>query len=133
MLDNSEPKIYLGVDWGSRRIGVAIASSETKLAVPLQTVANVSELVALSLSEEADFIVLGQPFKMASRELELNPEFAKFLEELRKRLQIPVLLYDERLSSLAADALPGDKKDKVGRDEIAAMIILQNYLDSSGA
>jgi RNase H-fold protein (predicted Holliday junction resolvase) len=43
---------------------------------------------------------------------------------------VPIKLYDERLTSKAADKLSGDKKTKAKRDEIAAMIILQNYLDS---
>ena len=61
--------------------------------------------------------------------LTINDKFNKFVEELKNKTNISIEMMDERLSSKAADALPGDKKTKSGRDEIAAMIILQSYLD----
>lgn len=123
--------VYLGVDWGTRRIGLALADSEARVAVPLTTVANVSELLKVIQSEEIAMIIVGSPFKMASTALPLSAEFEKFISELKSRTKVPILFYDERLSSLAADALPGNKKNKAERDEIAAMIILQDYLDSN--
>jgi RNase H-fold protein (predicted Holliday junction resolvase) len=60
----------------------------------------------------------------------LTTEYLSFLEALKKSLNIPIIEFDERLSSKAADALGGSKKMRAGRDEIAAAIILQNYLDA---
>ena len=64
-------------------------------------------------------------------ELEVTDEkYNKFIEELKSKISLPIKTVDERLSSKAADALVGDKKTKASRDEIAAMLILQSYLDT---
>jgi RNase H-fold protein (predicted Holliday junction resolvase) len=60
-----------------------------------------------------------------------NPLWLNFVEQLKAKGGKPVNFLDERLSSLAADALSGEKKEKAERDEIAATIILQDYLDSN--
>ncbi len=121
-------KNYLGVDWGEKRIGLATADSEVKLALPLKTVSTLAELLGVIKEDEINVIVLGDPRKMtgaeANSELWLN-----FLEQLRKRSGCAVELLDERLSSLAADALGGTDEEKASRDEIAATLILQDYLD----
>jgi putative Holliday junction resolvase len=124
-----ELKIYLGVDWGEKRIGLALGDSETKIATPFKTVSNVKELAEVVREEIADVLVLGEPIKMRGSENGLNKDFLNFFEELKKLLpNIKIELIDERLSSQEADALPGGDL-KASRDEIAAMIILQNYLD----
>jgi len=124
-----EFKIYLGVDWGEKRVGLSLADSTTKLATPFKTVASVDELAATAIEEAVDVLVVGQPIKMRGFEEGLAPDFLKFTEELKRLLPNQEIVFiDERLSSKAADALPGGKL-KAGRDEVAAMIILQSYLD----
>lgn len=123
-------KIYLGVDWGDKRIGLALADGETKIATPFKTVFDTKELVAVVQEEMAEVLVLGQPVKMGGASAGLDPLFTGFYEDLKKELpNIKIELVDERLTSQAADKLPGDRKIKSSRDEMAAMIILQNYLD----
>lgn len=127
----SEVKKYLGIDWGSKRLGLATADSETKMALPFQTVASLGEVLVLIDEEEIDEVVIGRPEKLSGKPDEkLTAEFLTFLTALKKSLVIPVIEFDERLSSKAADALGGSKKMRAGRDEIAAAIILQNYLDA---
>jgi putative Holliday junction resolvase len=121
-------KNYLGVDWGEKRIGLATADSEVKLALPLKTVATLAELLNVIKEEETDVIVLGQPQKMSGAAAD-NQLWLSFLEQLKERSGRLVELVDERLSSLAADALDGSTEEKAGRDEIAASLILQDYLD----
>ena len=121
-------KKYLGIDWGEKRIGLALAEEEMKLATPFKTVANMAELLAVVVEEKIDIIVVGSPRKMNGEKAD-NPKWLDFVARLEKKASLPVVLLDERLSSLAADALPGTKKTKAGRDEIAATIILQGYLD----
>jgi len=58
-----------------------------------------------------------------------NPDWQNFLEQLRERGGCRVELVDERLTSLAADSLEGTEAEKAQRDEIAATLILQDYLD----
>jgi putative holliday junction resolvase len=124
-----ETKIYLGVDWGAKRIGLALGDSETKMAMPFKTVSGVYDLAETALEENAGVLVIGQPVKMRGIKEGLAPEFLEFVGELKNKLpDKEIILVDERLTSKAADALPGgDLKAK--RDEIAAMLILQNYLD----
>jgi putative holliday junction resolvase len=127
---NYELKKYLGVDWGEKRIGLALADGETKLATPFKTAANVDEVVKIIGEENIDVVVLGKPVSIKNYELKItNEKFNIFFQELKKNIQIPIELVDERLSSKAADALAGDKKTKSSRDEIAAMLILQTWLD----
>jgi putative Holliday junction resolvase len=123
-------KKYLGIDWGEKRIGLAFAEEETSLALPLRTVASLEELLETIKTEEISDLVLGSPRKMSGQAAN-NPLWLEFVEQLKAKSTLPINFVDERLSSLAADALNGTKKDKAERDEIAATIILQDYLDST--
>lgn len=121
---------YLGIDWGEARIGLALADGETKIATPFKTVGSVLEVARVVEDEEIDMVIVGKPVSLMNLEPRtINEKYNKFIDELRSKINIPLELVDERLSSKAADALPGDKKTKSSRDEIAAMIILQSYLD----
>ncbi len=120
---------YLGVDWGEKRIGLALADSETKMALPFTTVADLRSLLAIIVAEEIGLVVIGSPRKMAG-EAANTPLFLSFLRDLKAQSPVPVVEADERLSSKAADALSGGKKDNANRDEIAATLFLQDYLDS---
>jgi len=122
-------KIYLGVDWGGKRIGLALGDSETKMSMPFKTVANAREVAEVVREETVDVLILGKPIKMRGESDGLDQNFVNFLEELKKLMpEMPIELIDERLSSKAADALPGGEL-KASRDEVAAMLILQEYLD----
>ncbi|HTX86741.1 MAG TPA: Holliday junction resolvase RuvX [Candidatus Nanoarchaeia archaeon] len=126
---NKELEIYLGVDWGAKRIGLALADSETKIATPFKTVSGVHDLTETAREENADVLVIGQPVKMRGIKDGLAPEYLEFVEELKNKLpDKEIILVDERLSSKAADALPGGNL-KAARDEVAAMLLLQEYLD----
>jgi putative Holliday junction resolvase len=128
-MESAELKIYLGVDWGGKRIGLALGDSETKMAMPFKTVANAAEVAEVVREETVDVLILGKPIKMRGEGEGLDQNFVNFLEELKKLLpETPIELIDERLSSKAADALPGGDM-KASRDEVAAMLILQEYLD----
>jgi RNase H-fold protein (predicted Holliday junction resolvase) len=62
--------------------------------------------------------------------MDVQKKFLDFLIDLKRRVDIPVIEIDERLSSKAADALVGNKKTKAERDALAAMLILQSFFDS---
>lgn len=121
-------KRYLGVDWGEKRIGLALAEGETSLALPFKTVDSLKDLLAVINSEEITNIVIGSPRKM-SGEAANNPLWLDFIEKLKNSTEINIHFIDERLTSLAADVRGGRDKNKASRDEIAASIILQDYLD----
>ncbi|MFA5023633.1 MAG: Holliday junction resolvase RuvX [Patescibacteria group bacterium] len=127
---SEENNKYLGVDWGEKRIGLALADAETCIALPFKTVSTLAEVLEVVKQEGVDTIVVGSPKKMSGAVAD-NPLWLSFIEQLKKQAGVPVELLDERLSSLAADALAGESKEKAERDEIAATIILQDYLDSN--
>lgn len=126
---NTENIKYLGIDWGSVRIGLALGDSETGMASPLGIVSDLKEVLIVIEKEEVDKIILGKPMMLSGNDENLMSGFVKFVERLRKRTSLPIELIDERLTSKGADALIGDKKTKASRDAIAAMLILQTYMD----
>lgn len=133
----------LGLDFGSRTCGVAVSDSLgiTAQGVEIiqrkspnklrQTLARIEELAS---SYGAEKIVLGYPKNMNNTEGERCEKTREFKEMLEKRTGLSVELWDERLTTVAADSIMMEsgirrehRKDYV--DEIAAMLILQGYLD----
>ena len=123
-------KKYLGIDWGEKRIGLALGDDETRIATPFKIVKNIQEIMGVVKEYEIDEIVLGVPFKIIGDKDSASDEFKSFYNKLKGEISIPIQLIDERLSSRAADSLPGDKKTKASRDSIAAMLILEDYINS---
>jgi len=123
-------KRYLGIDWGEVRIGLALGDDLVKMATPYDVVASLDDVLNVIVKEDIDEIVLGQPLRLGEGEERFHKDYLLFLEKLKKSTPIKINLSDERMSSKAADALLGDKKTKAARDAIAAMLILQGYLDS---
>ncbi len=123
-------KTYLGIDWGNKRIGLAIGDSSTRLASPFKVVEDLEEVLAVIDFEEIDELIIGKPLKMHDIDNDLDKDYIDFVGNLEKNVKIPVIKIDERLSSKHADSLVGDKKTKASRDAIAAMLILQSFLDN---
>jgi len=131
----------IGLDLGQRRIGVAAADERTRVAIPVTTVVVTESVVeaagAIAREQAADELVIGLPLSMSGA---MGPQaqlVMQIAEELRKRLAIPVHLWDERLSSVQAGRSehgPRGKKSTrtavAGRDAAAAAIILQAFIDS---
>lgn len=130
LLDNMNEKRYLGIDWGEVRVGTALGDSVLKIATPYEVVSGVNDILEIIEKEGIDEIVLGQPLKMKNLDKKFHTDYLKFSEELENATNKKIHLNDERLSSKAADALLGNKKTKASRDAVAAMIILQGYLDT---
>lgn len=127
-------EIYLGVDWGTSKIGLAIADSDNKIAVPLGVVKKISDVVAEAKSQEANKIILGYPVAKDGRN-EDHQAINAFKVALEEATALPVEVIDERLTSRLAIKLrhqaPGTQKHKAAakEDAIAAMLILETYLD----
>ena len=132
----------LGLDFGSKTVGVAVSDEllltaqgveiiRRKAPAKLrQTLARIEELVAQYGVER---IVLGYPKNMDNSEGERCEKTKEFKEMLEKRCHIPVVLWDERLTTVAADrsmmeAGLGHYERKEYVDEIAAVFILQGYM-----
>ena len=137
----------MGLDFGTKTVGVAISDPllitaqgkeiirRDKPSKLRQTLTRIEELVQ---SEEVSEIVLGYPKNMNNTEGDRVEATKEFKDMLERRTGLPVTLWDERLTTVAADKYMMDagirrenRKDYV--DEIAAVFILQGYLDSKKA
>lgn len=125
---------YLGIDYGGKRIGLAIGDDETHIAVPFETVEadSLKEAVAaitlLIKEENIEKIVLGLPISMSGKEGGQVEIVRKFGAVLEKESGIKVEYEDERRSSKAAEGLTKGLHME-NKDAVAAMVILQTYLD----
>lgn len=117
----------LGIDWGSKRIGLALGNSATKLASPLQAVGSLEEVLAVVRKEGIERVVIGIPY---NEQNPLQSQFQAFFEALTAQVGVPVAQVDERFSSQLADQLGGRDRRDGQRDAVAAMVILQTYFDS---
>lgn len=126
-MQTREIKYYLGIDWGDKRIGLALGESETKLALPFKTVGSVKEVEKIVSLEKIDGIILGWPKKMSGEAA--SGKWQNFYNSLKLATKVPIILQDERLTSLAADNLSGNYRQKASRDELSAVLVLQSYFD----
>ena len=124
-----EPIIYLGIDWGINKIGLAIGDSQTKLALPHSRVANWSDVQQIIDQEKIDQLIIGWPRHLAHQSSDPQPGWQCFVDQA-KASGLPVNLVDERLTTVAADRLINRHKAAADQDAIAAMLILQSFLDN---
>lgn len=132
----------LGLDYGETRIGVAISDALGMIANPLDTISEkdrslqLEKVATVAKQHGAQKLVVGYPKRMdgtLGHRAEYTEEFARELSEI---LGIPYVMWDERLSSTEAHRIlesggVSGKKRKTKVDKIAAVIILQGYLDSN--
>ena len=136
----------LGIDYGRRRIGLALSDVTGLLARPWKTVARAGniEQVARALAAEVEAlraesdglaaVVLGWPKRLDGSAHELSRAVESLADYLRRQIDMPVVLQDERLSSREAESVlaarePDWRKRKPLLDAMAAAVILQDYLD----
>lgn len=137
---DSNPKFetLLALDVGERRIGVARAHLDVRMARPLTTLENpdkfIDDIVALCQSEKAALVVIGRPRGMSGQETEQTRRIEAFGKTLEQRLDIPVYWTDEALTSAKAEAeLRGRGKPykKGDVDALAATYILDDFMTSN--
>jgi putative Holliday junction resolvase len=125
---------YLGIDYGTKRTGLAISDDDGRLAVLKGTVqvASQDELISalaeIVAADEIGTVVVGLPTNLAGEPTEMTDQVTRFVEKLRNHLAVPVQTVDERLTTEMAKTLLRDVKD-AERDQVAAQILLQNFLD----
>ena len=140
-------KRLMGLDFGSKTIGVAISDPLNVIASPLETIVREKEnglrssfrrIAALAAEYEVGRIVIGLPLNMDDSRGERAIKTEAFAGELARRLEaegldIPVELWDERLSTVSADEILEENRVEHSRrkqyiDRIAAAIILEDYM-----
>jgi putative Holliday junction resolvase len=140
----------LGIDYGARRLGLALSDASATLATPWRTIARpaseketlellVTEIHALLTSDDGlAAVVVGWPRTLDGRPTHQTAAVEAFARALRDRIALPIVLQDERLSSREAESRlarrePDWRKRKARLDAAAAAIVLQDYLDARAA
>jgi putative holliday junction resolvase len=130
----------MGVDLGTKTIGLALSDVERRIATPLETIKRVKftpdalKMIGFVERFEVGGLVVGLPLNMDGTEGPRSQATRAFVRNLQPRLQRPVLFWDERLSTMVvtralidADASRAKRADSV--DKMAAAYILQGALD----
>lgn len=131
----------LALDPGTKRIGIALSDELGWTAQPLETYlrrsldADICHIQQLIDQHEVEKVLIGCPFHMNGQPAKVGDAMANFHGRLSETLPIPVIPWDERLTSRAAErvliqANMSRKKRKGVVDRVAAAILLQSYLDS---
>ena len=132
----------IGIDYGTKRIGLAVGDVERRLASPLSTVGAQGDVAAQAQAVlqyadayDVDAFVVGLPLNMDDTEGPQAKTTRRFGDQLARIAAAPVHYWDERLSTFAADELLDTAdlsraKRKSLQDAIAAQVILQGFLDA---
>jgi putative holliday junction resolvase len=139
----------MAIDYGDRRVGVAIGLVGEQMAFPRETIDRkqcsdfITALVHMAQKERVDALVVGMPYHPSAHGGTLQPLHSKttdvelFLVALQKQTSLPVYIQDESFSSEIAKSKTAhyslkQKKDKKKVDCAAAAVFLQNWLDEKG-
>lgn len=131
----------LGLDVGSRRIGIAVSDPLGITAQGLETLQRRNKRFDLQALEEVirkyevREIVVGLPLRMSGAEGTQSEKMQVFADDLRKRFSLPVHLWDERLTSAEANRLLRETELSIEKrakavDRMAAILILQSFMES---
>jgi putative Holliday junction resolvase len=132
---------YLGIDFGLKRVGLALTDPAGTMAFPYRTLVRTTrkqffeDLLQVIEDEKVQGVVLGLPLDLEGRETETTRQVLNFKNSLARRITLPVFLVNEALSSFEAEqALSRSgmkkKKQKPVLDQVAAVIILESFLAS---
>jgi len=130
----------LGIDYGTKRMGFAISDATRTISQPLSVLerkslaADMEHIRSLVDKFRVTTIVVGLPKAADGSRMRLAREIIFFIKELKKHVNVPVICWDESLSTLSSEELlieadVSRKKRKKVIDKIAASVILQHYLD----
>jgi putative holliday junction resolvase len=133
----------LGMDVGSRRIGLAISDLLGITAQGLDTLqrqnkrTDFAQLQRVISEHDVGEIVMGLPLRMSGAEGIQAEKMQAFAEDIRRRFKLPVHLWDERLTSAQANRLLRETDMSIKRrgavvDQMAAVLILQSWMDARG-
>jgi putative Holliday junction resolvase len=131
----------LAIDYGRRRIGLAVSDELGVTAGPLDGLTrknrrdDIRRLREIARKFKIIRILVGSPVHLAGHTSEMAEEAARFAERIRKGLGLPVELRDERLTSWEAEQISNEhasgKRMKASVDSVAAAILLREYLDET--
>jgi len=138
------PGRILAIDYGSRRMGLAVSDALGITAQGLETLerknkrSDFARLERVIREYQVTEIVLGNPLRMSGEEGAQSRKVAEFAQELRRHFKLPVTLFDERLTSSEANRLLRESQVSLQKrtqavDRMAATLILQSFLQARSA
>jgi len=131
----------LGIDFGLKRVGLSVSDRTGTLVSPLKTIVRTTrnalfdELLEIIQNELIEAVVVGLPLSMDGEDTMTTRQARNFADSLKRRIDIPVHMMDERLTSAQAEeelnaANVRGKKRKMALDSQAAVIILRSWLEN---
>ncbi len=132
----------LGLDLGERRVGVAVCDSAGTVATPVETLVRSGDAqrdlnaIAEQVGEwQAEIVVVGMPLSLDGTEGPAAAAARAEIGRLEKHLEVPVVSYDERLTTVIAERSLMEQQMKVPErrgvvDQVAAAVMLQSWLDA---
>ena len=129
----------MGLDYGRKRIGIAISDALGMCAHPRDYINNDSQafpkILKLAQDENISLLVFGSPIKLSGERSLMQDEIAHFMEKLSAKTDLKLISWDERLTTAQAEKALLEhnvkrSKRKESRDSMAACILLQSYLDA---
>ncbi len=121
---------YLGIDYGTKKVGIAISDDKQQFSFPLVVLDNTKELISEieEICKENNIvkIIVGESKNFAQKENEVMKEILPFVEKLKK-LGLKVVMHPEFMTSQEAERLQGKN---LMHDASAAALILKSYLDT---
>jgi len=121
---------YLGIDYGDKRIGIALSDERGVFAFPFSTIENdkkvINSIKKICSEQEVEKIIVGLPLSFSMQETEQTQKVKEFAQKFGKGVDLPIEFENEILTSKMAD------KQGVGKqniDESSAALILQGWLD----
>ena len=126
----------LGIDYGGKKIGIAIGDTDVRVASPYCVIENSATVLFdindICTKEGVEQIVVGVPVGLSGGQSEQYEQARQFVERLDAAVHIPVVMENEVLSTSAAKELTKGNNRRRADDDVAAMVILQGYLDKTG-
>jgi len=133
----------MAIDWGERRIGVAMSDESRTIASPHSVIKrggsldrDLTEIADIATENEVSLVIFGLPMRLDGTMGPAAKGVMEVVEKLRPKVSVPVDTWDERLSTVAAERalIGGDvsrKKRKTVIDQVAAALFLQAFLDKN--
>ena len=131
----------VSIDYGTKRVGVAISDSSRKIAFALDTINNdliISYLQDLLIKEEISTIVVGSPKNLVNKDNDISKEVNSFINTLNQKFShVNIEKFDERFTSVIAKRVilssginKKKRRNKSLVDKVSSTIILQDYLET---
>lgn len=132
----------MALDVGDRRVGIAVGDTEAGIAMPLSVYVRVGgrrdpqALAHAAADQKAEALLVGMPLSLDGSRGDQALRVERFCEALRRETVLPVLVRDERFTTVEADrqmmgAAMSSQKRKAMRDAAAAAVLLQSYFDNA--